>query len=265
MTEDNQNINIDLAPKTKLQVRDLNVSYGSVSAVRGINLDIEQKTITAFIGASGCGKSTFLRCFNRMNDDIDKCVVSGEILMDGYNVNADNVPVEILRSRVGMVFQKPNPFPKSIYDNIAYGPRIHGLVKSKKKLDALVKSCLEDVGLWDEVKDRLHKKGTDLSGGQQQRLCIARTIAIEPEIILMDEPCSALDPIATAKVEQMIIKLRKKYTIIIVTHSMSQAQRISDKTAFFHMGELVEYGDTKKVFENPTAERTQHYISGAFG
>lgn len=265
MSEKKQPSEVDLAPKTKLQVRDLNVSYGSISAVRGVHLDIEQKTITAFIGASGSGKSTFLRCFNRMNDDIENCSVDGEILVDGYNINNPSVPVEILRSRVGMVFQKPNPFPKSIYDNIAYGPRIHGLVKNKRKLDTLVKTSLEDVGLWDEVKDRLHKKGTDLSGGQQQRLCIARTIAIQPEIILMDEPCSALDPLATAKVERMIGKLRKQYTIIIVTHSMSQAKRISDKTAFFHMGELIEYGDTQQIFENPQEERTQHYISGAFG
>ena len=251
--------------KVKIQTSDLSVNYGSVLAVRQINMLIEEKTITAFIGPSGCGKSSFLRCFNRMNDDIGGCSVTGELLIDSMNVNSPKVPVEVLRSRVGMVFQKPNPFPKSIYDNIAYGPRLHNLTKNRTELDTLVQRCLEQVGLWDEVKDRLHKKATDLSGGQQQRLCIARAIAVEPEIILMDEPCSALDPIATATVEKLIMALRKKFTIIIVTHSMSQAQRISDKTAFFHMGELVEFDDTKKVFTTPQEKRTKEYITGVFG
>lgn len=251
--------------KTKIQVRSLSVSYGKTLALRDVTMDIKEKAITAFIGPSGCGKSTLLRCFNRMNDDIIDCRIQGDVLLDDFNVSASNVPVEILRSRVGMVFQKANPFPKSIYDNIAYGPRIHALTKNRKDLDALVWRCLKSVGLWNEVKDRLHKRGTELSGGQQQRLCIARAIAIKPEVILMDEPCSALDPIATATVEKLICSLKETYTIVIVTHSMSQAQRISDKTAFFHMGELVEYADTKQMFNSAKHERTRAYIEGVYG
>ncbi len=248
-----------------IKIYDMHVHYGINHALRGVTMDIPEKTITAFIGASGCGKSTFLRCFNRMNDEIEGCEVMGQISVGGHEVYHNSVPLEGLRKRIGMVFQKANPFPKSIYDNVAYGPRLHGLVKDKKELDVLVKQCLKDVGLWDEVKDRLSIKGTELSGGQQQRLCIARTIAVKPKIILMDEPCSALDPIATAKVEDLILTLGKKYTIIIVTHSMSQAQRVSNKTAFFHLGELIEYGDTNQIFNTPTENQTRNYISGTFG
>ncbi len=248
-----------------IKIYDMNVYYGNTHAIRGVTMDIPEKAVTAFIGASGCGKSTFLRCFNRMNDEIENCVISGQISVSGHDVYHRSVPLEGLRKRIGMVFQKPNPFPKSIYDNVAYGPRLHGLVQDKRQLDILVKQCLKDVGLWDEVKDRLYTKGTELSGGQQQRLCIARTIAVQPKVILMDEPCSALDPIATAKIEDLILKLGKKFTIIIVTHSMSQAQRVSDKTAFFHLGELIEYGDTSQIFNTPNADQTRNYISGTFG
>lgn len=244
---------------------DINVHYGSNHAIRSLSMEIPEKSVTAFIGASGCGKSTFLRCFNRMNDEIEGCSVDGQISIGGHDIYHHSVPLEGLRKRVGMVFQKANPFPKSIYDNVAYGPRLHGLVKDKQHLNALVRQCLKDVGLWDEVKDRLHKKGTELSGGQQQRLCIARAIAVKPKVILMDEPCSALDPIATAKIEDLILNLGKKFTIIIVTHSMSQAQRVSNKTAFFHLGELVEYGDTEQIFNHPAEQQTRNYISGTFG
>ena len=251
--------------KLKIVVKNLNVNYGSVSAVRKVNIGMKVNSITAFIGPSGCGKSSLLRCFNRMNDDIMDCKITGQILIDDVNINNKDVSVEVLRSRVGMVFQKANPFPKSIYENIAYGIRIHNLAKNKEEMDKMIQDSLEKVGLWDEVKDRLNKKGTELSGGQQQRLCIARAIAIEPEVILMDEPCSALDPIATAKVEKLIKELGKKYTIIIVTHSMSQAQRISHRTAFFHMGELIEYGKTSQIFTKPKEKRTKAYIKGEFG
>ena len=251
--------------KIKIQANNIKVKYGNVNAIKNVSISLEEHSITAFIGPSGCGKSSFLRCFNRMNDEITNCKVEGELYIDNYNINSAKVPVEILRSRVGMVFQKPNPFPKSIYDNIAYGVRIHKLTKNVKELDTLVQQSLEQVGLWDEVKDRLHKKAPDLSGGQQQRLCIARAIAIKPDVILMDEPCSALDPIATATIEKLIVNLSKKFTIIIVTHSMSQAQRISHNTAFFHMGELVEFSSTKNIFKNPKEQRTKDYISGAFG
>ena len=252
-------------PKSKIEINNLNVSYGTVHAVKNISMKIEEKTITAFIGASGCGKSSFLRCFNRMNDELNGCSVNGELLIEGTNVNNLSIPVEVLRLHVGMVFQKANPFPKSIYDNIAYGLRIHKMAKNIEEMDALIQESLEQVGLWSEVKDRLHSKATELSGGQQQRLCIARAIAIKPEIILMDEPCSALDPIATEKVERLIVELGKKFTIIIVTHSMSQARRISDKTAFFHMGELIEFNGTKELFSKPKEKKTNDYLSGTFG
>ena len=252
-------------PKSKIEIKNLNVSYGAVHAVKNISIKIEENTITAFIGASGCGKSSFLRCFNRMNDELNGCSVNGELLIEGTNVNNLSIPVEVLRLRVGMVFQKANPFPKSIYDNIAYGLRIHQMAKNTKEMDALIQESLEQVGLWSEVKDRLHSKATELSGGQQQRLCIARAIAIKPEIILMDEPCSALDPIATETVERLIVELGKNFTIIIVTHSMSQARRISDKTAFFHMGELIEFNSTKELFFKPKEKKTNDYLSGTFG
>ena len=236
-----------------------------VLAVTPLSLDIERGQIVTFLGPSGCGKSTFLRCLNRMNDTIEGAVVDGEIIMDGENINSPDLDPVTLRSKVGMVFQKPNPFPKSVYDNIAYGPRIHGLAGSKAELDQIVEVSLQKAGLWDEVKDRLSAIGTSLSGGQQQRLCIARAIAISPEIILMDEPCSALDPIATARIEELIDDLRLRYCIIIVTHSMQQAARVSQRTAFFNMGELVEFGDTEMIFTNPAQQRTQDYITGRFG
>ncbi|MES2136310.1 MAG: phosphate ABC transporter ATP-binding protein PstB, partial [Pseudomonadota bacterium] len=220
---------------------------------------------TAFIGPSGCGKSTFLRCLNRMNDTIASARVTGRIDLDGEDINSSNMDVVQLRARVGMVFQKPNPFPKSIYENVAYGPRIHGLSSSKSELEAIVESSLKRAGLWDEVKDRLQESGTALSGGQQQRLCIARAIAVDPEVILMDEPCSALDPIATAKIEELIHELRGRYAIAIVTHNMQQAARVSQRTAFFHLGELIEYGKTSEIFTNPRQQRTQDYITGRYG
>ena len=249
----------------KIVARDVNVHYGDKHALKQVSIDIRPREVTAFIGPSGCGKSTFLRCLNRMNDVIDNCRVTGSILMDGGNIHDPSVDVVQLRARVGMVFQKPNPFPKSIYDNIAYGPRIHGLAAGKVELDAVVQRSLERAGLWNEVKDRLKQPGTGLSGGQQQRLCIARAIAVSPEVILMDEPCSALDPIATAKVEELMDELRANYTIIIVTHSMQQAARVSQRTAFFHLGDLVECGDTEQIFTRPRDERTQGYITGRFG
>jgi phosphate transport system ATP-binding protein len=249
----------------RLTAKNVNVHYGAKQALFDVSLDIEPKAVTAFIGPSGCGKSTFLRCLNRMNDLINGCKVTGEILLDGQNIYAPDVDVVLLRARVGMVFQKPNPFPKSIYDNVAYGPRIHGLTNDSKALDGSVESALRKAALWDEVKDRLHALGTGLSGGQQQRLCIARAIAVEPEVILMDEPCSALDPIATGKVEELISELKEQYTIIIVTHSMQQARRVSSRTAFFHMGKLMECGDTKQIFEAPTLQQTKDYITGRYG
>ncbi len=249
----------------KMAAKDVNVFYGDNHAVKGISLDLYRDEVTALIGPSGCGKSTFLRCLNRMNDTVATCRVEGNITLDGDDIYDPKIDVVQLRARVGMVFQKPNPFPKSIYDNIAYGPRIHGLARERADLDEIVATSLEKAGLWNEVKDRLDSPGTALSGGQQQRLCIARAIAVNPEVILMDEPCSALDPIATAKVEALIDELKGRYAIIIVTHSMQQAARISQKTAFFHMGDLVEHGDTTQIFTAPKEERTRDYITGRFG
>ena len=249
--------------KIKFNTKNLDLFYGDFQALKSINMEIGEREVTAFIGPSGCGKSTFLRCLNRMNDLIDSVKIKGEILFDGKDINGD-IDVINLRTRVGMVFQKPNPFPMSIYENIAYGPKCQGM-KDKTKLDTLVKESLVKAALWDEVKDRLNKSALGLSGGQQQRLCIARTIAMNPEVILMDEPTSALDPIATAKIEDLMSSLKKDYTIIIVTHSMQQAGRISDKTAFFLMGEVVEFNETPKIFTNPDDKRTEDYITGRFG
>ena len=250
----------------KMTGRGVNVFYGDKQAMFDVDLDIPANSVTALIGPSGCGKSTFLRCLNRMNDVIEICRVEGDITLDGEDIYSPDVDVVELRARVGMVFQKPNPFPKSIYDNVAYGPRIHGIAtSSKSELDDLVVASLESAGLFEEVKDRLHSPGTGLSGGQQQRLCIARAIAVRPEVILMDEPCSALDPIATAKIEELIDELRRDYTIVIVTHSMQQAARVSQRTAFFHLGYLVETGETDEIFTNPRDQRTQDYITGRFG
>ena len=249
----------------KITARDVQVYYGTAQAIKDVNVDILDKTVTAFIGPSGCGKSTFLRCLNRMNDTIPICKVTGKILMDGEDIYDARVDPVQLRARVGMVFQKPNPFPKSIYDNVAYGPKIHGLTRNKAELDAIVESSLRKAALWGEVKDRLAAPGTGLSGGQQQRLCIARAIATSPEVLLMDEPCSALDPIATAQVEELIDELRSQFSVVIVTHSMQQAARVSQKTAFFHLGDLVEYGDTAQIFTNPKDPRTESYITGRIG
>ena len=249
----------------KFETKNVTVHYGVKQALFDINLDIPKNQVSALIGPSGCGKSTFLRCLNRMNDIIDGCRVGGEILLDGEDINNPKVDVVQLRAQVGMVFQKPNPFPKSIYDNVSYGPKIHGTVERTSDLDEVVEKSLRRASLWDEVKDRLHEPGTGLSGGQQQRLCIARAIAIEPEVILMDEPCSALDPIATAKIEELIDELMVNYTIVIVTHSMQQAARVSQRTAFFHLGKVVEVGNTDQIFTNPKDERTQGYITGRFG
>ena len=249
----------------KISARRVNVYYADNQAIKDVNVDIEPNSVTAFIGPSGCGKSTFLRCLNRMNDTIDICRVEGEILIDGQDIYARYVDPVQLRARVGMVFQKPNPFPKSIYDNVAYGPRIHGLAANKAELDQIVEQSLRRAALWDEAKDRLDQPGTGLSGGQQQRLCIARAIATAPEVLLMDEPCSALDPIATAQIEDLIAELRQTYAVVIVTHSMQQAARVSQKTAFFHLGLLLEYDETSTIFTNPTHEKTQQYITGRFG
>lgn len=254
-----------MVAQTKIASKDVCVFYGEKQALFDVSLDILANQVTALIGPSGCGKSTFLRCMNRMNDVIDIARVTGEIIVDGIDIYDPDVDVVELRARVGMVFQKPNPFPKSIYENIAYGPRIHGLASSKSDMDDIVESSLKRAGLWKEVHDRLHEPGTGLSGGQQQRLCIARAIAISPSVILMDEPCSALDPIATAIVEELIEELRQNYTIVIVTHSMQQAARVSQKTAYFHLGYLVEYGDTEQIFQAPKDERTQNYITGRIG
>jgi len=245
--------------------RGVDVFYGSKHAVKNVSLDIGSKQVLAMIGPSGCGKSTFLRCLNRMNDTIPGARVSGEICLEGQDIHGPEQDVVRLRARVGMVFQKPNPFPKSIYDNVAYGPRLHGLAGSRAALDDLVCSSLQRAGLWDEVKDRLSQIGTGLSGGQQQRLCIARTIAVQPEVILMDEPCSALDPIATARIEDLIAELSKSFAIVIVTHSMQQAARVSDRTAYFHLGSLVEVGETNRIFTNPGHRLTEDYITGRFG
>lgn len=249
----------------RISSRNLCVFYGKKQALFDVSLDIDAHGVTALIGPSGCGKSTFLRCINRMNDTVAGCKVEGTLIVDGENIYAPHQDAVELRSRIGMVFQKPNPFPKSIFDNVAYGPRIHSLCASKSELSELVEKSLVGAGLWDEVKDRLHEPGTGLSGGQQQRLCIARTIAVNPSVILMDEPCSALDPIATAKVEELIHALKKDYTIVIVTHSMQQAARISQKTAFFYMGKVLEYAETSKIFTHPTLKQTQDYITGRYG
>jgi len=250
---------------SKVECRNISVHYNDNPAIQNISIKIPDKAVTSLIGPSGCGKSTFLRCLNRMNDTIEGARVDGEILMDGQNINAPDIDPVLLRAKVGMVFQKPNPFPKSVYDNVAYGPRIHGLAGSKADLDQIVGVSLQKAGLWNEVKDRLNDTAISLSGGQQQRLCIARAIAISPEVILMDEPCSALDPIATARIEELIDELRLRFSIIIVTHSMQQAARVSQKTAFFNLGELVEFGDTETIFTNPVERRTQDYITGRFG
>ncbi|KAA2317124.1 phosphate ABC transporter ATP-binding protein [Pseudooceanicola sediminis] len=249
----------------KIAADNVQVYYGETHAIKDVSVQIQDKTVTAFIGPSGCGKSTFLRTLNRMNDTIDICRVQGNILLDGENIYDPRVDPVQLRAKVGMVFQKPNPFPKSIYDNVAYGPRIHGMSKSKADLDQIVETALRRGAIWDEVKDRLHAPGTGLSGGQQQRLCIARAVATEPEVLLMDEPCSALDPIATGQVEELIDELREDYSVVIVTHSMQQAARVSQKTAFFHLGNLVEYGDTSQIFTNPVDPRTESYITGRIG
>ena len=249
----------------KITARDVNVFYGAKQAIDGVSIDIDKGLVTAFIGPSGCGKSTFLRTLNRMNDTIPGARVEGEIRLDGEDIyNGALDPVQ-LRARVGMVFQKPNPFPKSIFENVAYGARIHGMAGSKSEMEAIVEKSLKRAGLWDEVKDRLSDAGTALSGGQQQRLCIARAIAVSPEVILMDEPCSALDPIATARIEELIDDLKERYAIVIVTHSMQQAARVSQRTAFFHLGTMVEYGETSQIFTNPQQKRTQDYITGRYG
>jgi phosphate transport system ATP-binding protein len=249
----------------KITARDVNVYYGTKRAIEDVSIDIATEHVTSFIGPSGCGKSTFLRALNRMNDTIPGCRVEGDIRLDGEDIYDGTMDVVQLRARVGMVFQKPNPFPKSIYENVAYGPRIHGLAATKSDMDAIVEKSLRRAGLWDEVKDRIAEPGTALSGGQQQRLCIARAIAVSPEVILMDEPCSALDPIATAKIEELIDELKGRYAIVIVTHSMQQAARVSQRTAFFHLGKIVEYGDTEQIFQNPREKRTQDYITGRYG
>ncbi|SIT14734.1 phosphate ABC transporter ATP-binding protein, PhoT family [Roseivivax lentus] len=253
------------ATDIKIAARDVQVFYGDNHAIKDVSVDIQDKTVTAFIGPSGCGKSTFLRCLNRMNDTIDIARIEGEILIDGEDIYDKRVDPVQLRAKVGMVFQKPNPFPKSIFDNVAYGPKIHGLSKTRADLDDIVERALRRAALWDEVKDRLTAPGTGLSGGQQQRLCIARAVATEPEVLLMDEPCSALDPIATGQVEELIDELRQDYSVVIVTHSMQQAARVSQKTAFFHLGSLVEYDTTDKIFTNPQDSRTESYITGRIG
>jgi phosphate transport system ATP-binding protein len=249
----------------RMSTRNVDVFYGEKQAIHNVDLDIGKNEILAMIGPSGCGKSTFLRTLNRMNDTIEICNINGEICLDGQNIYDKSLDVVSLRARVGMVFQKPNPFPKSIYENVAYGPRIHGLVNRRAELDEIVESSLRKASLWDEVKDRLDQPATGMSGGQQQRLCIARTIAVSPEVILMDEPCSALDPIATAKIEELMMELRENFTIAIVTHSMQQAARVSDRTAYFHMGKLIEVNPTNQVFTSPTHKLTEDYITGRFG
>jgi phosphate transport system ATP-binding protein len=249
----------------KMRATSISVFYGEKQALKDVSIEIHDDRVTAFIGPSGCGKSTFLRCLNRMNDTIPTARVTGKIELDGQDINSPSMDVVQLRARVGMVFQKPNPFPKSIYENVAYGPRIHGLASSRAEIDETVEKSLRRAGLWEEVKDRLQESGTALSGGQQQRLCIARAIAVDPEVILMDEPCSALDPIATARIEELIHELRGRYAIAIVTHNMQQAARVSQRTAFFHLGELVEYGKTSEIFTNPREQRTQDYITGRYG
>ncbi len=254
-----------MAEKIKISTKKVNVFYGDKKALENINLEIPEKKVTSLIGPSGCGKSTFIRCLNRMNDTIDICRIEGKIIIDNEDIYSKEIDPVLLRAKVGMVFQKPNPFPKSIFENVAYGPRIHGLAKSDDELDELVTQSLVKAGLFQEIKDRIHEPGTSLSGGQQQRLCIARTIAISPQIILMDEPCSALDPIATAVIEELIDELAKNFTIVIVTHSMQQAARVSQQTAFFHMGNLIEVGLTDQIFSTPSQKKTQDYITGKIG
>ena len=249
---------------SKISVENLNLHYGENHALKDVNMEIADHAITAFIGPSGCGKSTFLRCLNRMNDLVDGCRVEGKVILDGEDIYDKRVDTTLLRKKVGMVFQQPNPFPMSIYDNIAYGPRLHG-IKNKKELDEIVERSLQGAAIFEEVKDRLHKSALGLSGGQQQRLCIARALAVSPEVLLMDEPTSALDPISTLKIEELMETLKKKYTVVIVTHNMQQAARVSDKTAFFYLGEMVEFDQTKKIFTNPEKEATQNYITGRFG
>lgn len=249
---------------SKISVKDLDLYYGDFKALKNINIEIEPNEITAFIGPSGCGKSTLLRCLNRMNDLVEGCKIEGNVLLDGTDIYGKNIDVNLLRKKVGMVFQKPNPFPMSIYDNIAYGPRTHG-IKNKAQLDEIVETSLKNSAIWDECKDRLKSSALGMSGGQQQRLCIARALACQPEVILMDEPTSALDPISTSKIEELVLELKKKYTVVIVTHNMQQAVRISDKTAFFLLGDLVEYGQTDQIFSVPKDKRTENYITGRFG
>jgi phosphate transport system ATP-binding protein len=253
------------AANAVMQARRVDVFYGDNHAIQNVNLDISRNEVIALIGPSGCGKSTFIRCLNRMNDTIESARITGDITLDGENIYGRHMDVVMLRARVGMVFQKPNPFPKSVYDNVAYGPRIHGLARDRGELDEMVQKSLERAGLWAEVKDRLEEPGTGLSGGQQQRLCIARTIAVNPDVILMDEPCSALDPIATARIEDLIDELKQNYAIAIVTHSMQQAARVSQRTAYFHLGKLIEVGDTDDIFTNPRHKLTEDYITGRFG
>lgn len=254
-----------MTEKAKISARHVSVFYGALQAIKDVSIDVDRDHVTAFIGPSGCGKSTFLRALNRMNDTVANARVEGEIELDGVNIYAPEMDVVQLRARVGMVFQKPNPFPKSIFENVAYGPRIHGLTNGKAQLAEIVERSLRRAGLWDEVKDRLAESGTTLSGGQQQRLCIARAIAVDPEVILMDEPCSALDPVATARIEELIHELKGRYAIVVVTHNMQQAARVSQRTAFFHLGELIEYGSTSDIFTNPREARTRDYITGRYG
>jgi phosphate transport system ATP-binding protein len=263
--DDRRTVGDITAANPRMTCREVNVYYDDDHAIKNVSIDIGRNEVIAMIGPSGCGKSTFLRCLNRMNDTIDSCRVSGEITLDSIDIYGKNIDVVPLRAQVGMVFQKPNPFPKSVYENVAYGPKIHGLVQNKSEMDELVEMSLRKAGLWEEVRDRLDQPGTGLSGGQQQRLCIARTIAVGPEVILMDEPCSALDPIATSVIEDLINELRKQYSIAIVTHSMQQAARVSQRTAYFHLGDLIEVGPTKKIFTNPSHQLTQDYITGRFG
>jgi phosphate transport system ATP-binding protein len=264
-TKSVETIKVTVAPEIKIKARNVDVYYGDKHAIKDLSIDIPVRSVSSFIGPSGCGKSTFLRSINRMNDTIPSCKVTGKIEIDGQDIYDKGLDVVQLRANVGMVFQKPNPFPKSIFENVAYGPRIHGLTKNKTDLEETVVASLKKAGLFEEVKDRMDQSGTGLSGGQQQRLCIARAIAVNPEIILMDEPCSALDPIATAKIEELIDELRENFTIVIVTHSMQQAARVSQRTAMFHLGVLVEEGPTELMFSNPTQKRTQDYITGRFG
>lgn len=260
-----QTVGTPLVENARISCRNVNVHYGQKQAIQDVSIDISSNEVIAMIGPSGCGKSTFIRCLNRMNDTIVDCKVTGSLTLDGKEIYAADTDIVTLRAQVGMVFQRPNPFPKSIFDNVAYGPRIHGLADSRIELDEIVESSLLKAGLWDEVKDRLDQPGTGLSGGQQQRLCIARTIAVRPEVILMDEPCSALDPIATARIEELIDELSANYTIVIVTHSMQQAARVSQRTAYFHLGKLIEVGKTGRIFTNPTHKLTEDYITGRFG